>query len=114
VSAQSSAPRSVDRLVARTLAAFPFRFTVAETDTARLVAHRLRQAAVIERGWSSPNGPAADAEEDAYDTRAVHLIGWHDDTPVSTGRIVLPPGLSPTEEARVNCLRRRSMWPAFG
>ena len=99
VSEQSSAPRSVDRLVARTLAAFPFRFTVAEDDDERLVAYRLRQAAVIERGWNPPNGPAVDAEEDAYDNRAVHVIGWHDDTPVSTGRIVLPPGLLPTEEA---------------
>ena len=99
MSEQSSAPRSVDRLVARTLAAFPFRFTVAEDDDERLVAYRLRQAAVIERGWNPPNGPAVDAEEDAYDNRAVHVIGWHDDTPVSTGRIVLPPGLLPTEEA---------------
>jgi hypothetical protein len=95
----TAAPRSVDRLVARTLAAFPFRFTVAEDDTERLVAYRLRQAAVIERGWSSPNEPAVGAEEDDYDNRAVQVIGWHDDTPVSTGRIVLPPGLLPTEEA---------------
>jgi hypothetical protein len=99
VSEQSSAPRSVDRLVARTLAAFPFRFTVAEDDADKRTAYRLRHAAVVERGWSSPSGPAGDAEEDAYDNRAVHVIGWHDDTPVSTGRIVLPPGLLPTEEA---------------
>ncbi|MEY2415979.1 MAG: Acetyltransferase domain, partial [Ilumatobacteraceae bacterium] len=98
MSEHSPVPRSVDRLVARTLAAFPFRFTVAQDDTERLVAYRLRQAIVIERGWGSPNAPSVDTEEDAYDHRAVHVIGWHDDTPVSTGRIVLPPGLLPTEE----------------
>jgi hypothetical protein len=99
VSEQSSAPRPVDRLVARTLAAYPFRFTVADVEADKRIAYRLRQAAAVERGWSSPSESAADTEEDDYDNRAVHVIGWHDDTPVSTGRIVLPPGPLPTEEA---------------
>ena len=89
----------MDRLVARTLAAFPFRFTIAEDDADRRIAYRLRQAAVTERGWSSPSGSTGDAEEDTYDDSAVHVIGWHGDTPVSTGRIVLPPVTLPTEEA---------------
>lgn len=95
---QSSAACQVDRLLARTLAALPFRFTVASDDADRRVAYRLRQAVVTERGWG-PAPQSDEHEEDAYDRRAVHVIGWQGHTPVSTGRIVLPPGLLPTEEA---------------
>jgi hypothetical protein len=37
-------------------------------------------------------------ERDGYDDRAIHVIGWDGDVAMSTGRVVLPPGL-PTEEA---------------
>jgi hypothetical protein len=99
VAERSSAPRSVDRVVARTLAAFPFRFTVAADDADKHVAYTLRHAAVIERGWGSPDAPVGEEEHDDFDDRAVHVIGWHDDIPVSTGRVVLPPGVLPTEKA---------------
>jgi hypothetical protein len=97
VSEHSSVQRPVDRLVARTLAAFPYRFTVADDEADRRIAYRLRRAVITERGWGPPSASAGDAE-DGYDSRAVHVIGWHADTPVSTGRIVLPPGSLPTEE----------------
>ena len=37
-------------------------------------------------------------ERDGYDDRAIQVIGWDGQVPMSTGRVVLPPGL-PTEEA---------------
>jgi hypothetical protein len=36
-------------------------------------------------------------EHDDFDQRAVQVIGWADGLPVATGRIVLPPGVLPTE-----------------
>jgi hypothetical protein len=65
-------------------------FAVARDDRARSAAFRLRAEAVAARGWVGP-------ERDAYDERAVHLVGWDGAEPVCTGRIVFPPGPLPTE-----------------
>jgi hypothetical protein len=56
------------------------------------VALRLRADAVAENGWTGDG-------RDAYDDRAVHLVGWDGRAPVCAGRIVFPPGRLPTEEA---------------
>jgi len=74
----------LDALVDRILAASPFVYRVAD-DHERAIAYRLR---------AEP--PAL--ERDEYDERAVHVIGWDGAVPMSTGRVVLPPGL-PTEKA---------------
>jgi len=67
------------------------RFAVAHDERSRDAAFRLRAEAVDERGWV---GPA----RDAYDDRAVHVVGWDGDAAVCGGRIVFPPGPLPTEQ----------------
>jgi hypothetical protein len=89
-------------VVAATLAARSgLRFVAAATEAERSTAFRLRWVAVEEKGWA-PGGATATggaAERDRYDDQAVHLIGWRGDEPVCCGRLVLPPGPLPTEEA---------------
>jgi hypothetical protein len=53
---------------------------------------------VVEQGWRRPEELPGGLEQDEYDERAVHVLGWDGDVAMSTGRVVLPPGL-PTEEA---------------
>jgi hypothetical protein len=88
----------LDGMVTRMLSISPFSYRVAADDAEREVAYRLRGSAVLERGWSSAADLPGGTERDEYDDRAVHVIGWDGDVPMSTGRVVLPPGL-PTEEA---------------
>lgn len=90
----------LDRLVVRLLEMQPYRFVVATPDeAAAAVAHRLRAEAVVQRGWVAPDELADGLERDEFDERAIHVVGWLDDGPVSAGRIVLPPGRLPTEVA---------------
>jgi hypothetical protein len=78
----------LDGLVARVLAEYPYRFSLATTSQERAVAFRLRGRAI-----------GADVDRDGYDEVAVHLVGWLDEAAVSTGRLVCPPHALPTEEA---------------
>ena len=82
----------LDALVTRMLAMSPFDYRVAAGDSDREVAYRLRGGAVVDDDL--PGG----MERDKYDDRAIQVIGWDGDIAMSTGRVVLPPGL-PTEEA---------------
>jgi hypothetical protein len=68
------------------------RFAVASGTAEVGAAFRLRAEAAAEHGW-------AGEDRDAFDDRAVHVVGWDHDEPVSAGRIVFPPGPLPTEEA---------------
>lgn len=68
------------------------RFAAAREGAERTAAFRLRAEAVAEHGWTGD-------DRDAYDGRAVHVVGWQDDEPICAGRIVLPPGPLPTEAA---------------
>jgi hypothetical protein len=88
----------LDGLVTRMLSISPFDYRVAADDAEREVAFRLRGSAVLERGWNTAADLSGGMERDEYDDRAVHVIGWDGDVAMSTGRVVLPPGL-PTEEA---------------
>ena len=88
----------LDALVTRMLARSPFEYRVAADDSERGVAYRLRGGAVIDRGWRSADDLPGGMERDQYDERAVQVIGWDGNVAMSTGRVVLPPGL-PTEEA---------------
>jgi hypothetical protein len=87
----------LDALVTRMLSRSPFDYRVA-SDHEREVAYRLRGRAVLDRGWRTAGGLADGMERDEYDGRAIHVIGWDGDVAMSTGRVVLPPGL-PTEHA---------------
>jgi hypothetical protein len=94
----SDGPVSLDRLAADIVSRSGYRFAVATTDADRDVAYRLRYAAVIDQGWPH-DAPIADGrEQDLYDERAVHVVGWDGESPIATGRLVLPPGSLPTED----------------
>ena len=88
----------LDALITRMLSRSPFDYRVAADDSERGVAYRLRGSAVIDRGWCMAGDLPGGMERDGYDDRAIQVIGWDGDAAMSTGRIVLPPGL-PTEEA---------------
>jgi hypothetical protein len=87
----------LDTMVRRVLASSPFVFRLAESDE-RETCFRLRGDAVVQRGWRARADLQDGVERDAYDDRALHVLGWDGPEPMSTGRIVLPPGL-PTEDA---------------
>ena len=88
----------LDALVTRMLSMSRFDYRVAADDSEREVAYRLRGGAVIDRGWCTAGDLPGGMERDEHDDRAVQVIGWDGDIAMSTGRVVLPPGL-PTEEA---------------
>jgi hypothetical protein len=88
----------LDALITRMLARSPFDYRVAAEDSEREIAYRLRGSAVLDRGWCTAGDLLDGMERDGYDDRAIHVIGWDGDVAMSTGRVVLPPGL-PTEEA---------------
>ena len=88
----------LDAMVTRMLAVSPFCYRVAAGDADREVAYRLRGQAVLERGWCTAADLPGGLERDEYDGRAIQVVGWDGDVAMSTGRVVLPPGL-PTEEA---------------
>ena len=88
----------LDALVTRMLSISPFDYRVAVGDSEREAAYRLRGSAVLERGWCAAADLPGGMERDEYDDRALQVLGWDGDVAMSTGRVVLPPGL-PTEEA---------------
>jgi N-acyl-L-homoserine lactone synthetase len=87
----------LDGLVARVLGTYPYRFVVAETTDERAIGYRIRGEVVRAAGWRS--GLPEDQECDEYDESAVHIVGFDGADPVCTGRLVLPPGPLPTEQA---------------
>jgi hypothetical protein len=88
----------LDLLVTRLLARSPFMYRVAEDDRERELAYRLRGQVVVDRGWRTDDELPGGLERDQYDDRALQVLGWDGDVVMSTGRVVLPPGL-PTEDA---------------
>jgi hypothetical protein len=100
VSDSREGPVSLDALAHRILTRSGYRFTLADTDASRDAAYRLRHAAVTDQGWSQEaDGHLEGRELDRYDARAIHLLGWDGEEPIATGRLVLPPGPLPTEDA---------------
>jgi hypothetical protein len=88
---------SLDALAADIVARSGYRFTVAADDASRNAAYRLRYLAVVNQGWRAESGLLEGREQDEYDERAVHVVGWDEETAMATGRLVLPPGPLPTE-----------------
>ena len=88
----------LDALITRMLARSPFDYRVAADGAEREIAYRLRGGAVLDRGWCTADDLPGGTERDRYDDHAIQVIGWDGDVAMSTGRVVLPPGL-PTEEA---------------
>ena len=95
----SKARISLDRLAEDIVERSGYRFTLATDDDARDIAYRLRCRAVIDHGWRSAADFPDGRECDTFDARAVHVLGWDGPTPISTGRLVLPPGPIPTDDA---------------
>ena len=87
----------LDDLVTRLLSGSRFEYRLARDDAERDTAYRIRREMVLRQGWSRPEDLPDGRERDGYDDRALHVLGWDGDVPMSTGRIVLPPHL-PTEE----------------
>ena len=94
-------PVSLDALAHSILARSGYRFTLADDQAQQDAAYRLRHEAVIAAGWhrDSGDGLLEGRERDGYDARAIHVLGWDGEQPIATGRLVLPPGQLPTEEA---------------
>lgn len=88
----------LDGLVARVLATYPFRFTLAADEADRTTAYQIRGAVVTEAGWSTA-ALTDGLERDDFDDQAVQILGWDGAEPVCTGRLVLPPADLPTEQA---------------
>jgi hypothetical protein len=88
----------LDLLVTRVLERSPFEYRLAANDAERELAFRLRGTVVVEQGWRTAEDIPGGLERDEYDDRALHVVGWDGPVAISTGRVVLPPGL-PTEEA---------------
>src|SRR5262249_29891380 len=95
-SSRAGAPR--DLRIPRTVGRPRLAYRVAAGDAGREIPSRLRGSAVIDRGWCTASDLPGGMERDGYDDRAIQVIGWDGNTAMSTGRVVLPPGL-PTEEA---------------
>jgi N-acyl-L-homoserine lactone synthetase len=91
-------PRSLDPLVADIIRRCGYRFVVASSDAERDIAYRLRYEAVVANGWTLATELPDGRERDEYDDAAIHILCHDDDTPIATGRIVLPPARLPTEK----------------
>jgi hypothetical protein len=88
----------LDLLVSRVLERSQFQYRLAVGDAERELALRLRAEVVVAHRWRTPDELPGGLERDEYDERALHVVGWDGDLAMSTGRVVLPPGL-PTERA---------------
>jgi hypothetical protein len=88
----------LDGLVERVLSTYPYRFSVPATQADKEVGYRIRAEAVADAGWSSDDD-MQEFEQDEFDSKAVHILGWDGSEPICTGRLVLPPGPLPTEQA---------------
>jgi hypothetical protein len=97
----SDGPVSLDALAHRIIARSGYRFTVADAGAPHDAAYRLRYQAIIDQGWHNDPGESHfdGRERDRYDVRAIHVLGWDAHQAIATGRLVLPPGPLPTEEA---------------
>ena len=88
----------LDDLVTRLLSRSGFEYRLAMDDRDREIAYRIRGEMVLRQGWCQPQDLPGGVERDEYDERALHVLGWDGNVPMSTGRVVLPPHL-PTEDA---------------
>ena len=93
----SDVPDRLDRLASTLAVRSGVRFGIAATDAERMATFGLRHAAIAEHGWRPDTGEQT--ERDLFDERAVHVIGRRDGELICSGRLVLPPGPLPTEEA---------------
>ena len=92
-------PVDIDALVRSVLEQSPLRFTATTDRVDATPAFRLRAEAVAMAGWRTLEEMPGGLEIDEYDDRAVHVVGWDGARAAAAGRIVLPPGPLPTEDA---------------
>src|SRR5258707_11385790 len=86
-----SALASVDAFAAQRIAlAAPIRFDVAQSPAELEAVYRLRYQVAIERGWATPADMPDGLERDAYDDRAVQIVGWDKEGSVAVVRLVFP------------------------
>jgi hypothetical protein len=97
-----SALAAVDALAANSIAwAAPIRYDVARTPAELEAVYRLRYSVAIEHGWATPADLPRGLEQDIYDDRAAHVVGWKNRQPIAVARLVFPNARLrlPTEEA---------------
>jgi hypothetical protein len=97
----ASALARIDTLAFRLIAqARPLRFGVAQSPAELEAVYRLRYRVVIEQDWAQPKAFSNGLERDAYDDRAIQIVGWDGVVPAATSRLVLPLSeqLLPTED----------------
>jgi hypothetical protein len=91
----------LDRLAGEWAAlAGPVDIRPARSEAERQAYYRLRFDTVLERGWATAGDLPLGLEQDGFDARALHLVGWDGDEAAAGARIVFPaPGLRlPTED----------------
>jgi N-acyl-L-homoserine lactone synthetase len=82
---------SGDAVVRKVLASMaPLRFESASDEGEREAAFRLRYRAVVERNMTAAEQFPEGLEQDEFDSRAIHIVGWDGERPVATCRLVLP------------------------
>lgn len=94
---QSSSTDRLDQLAGLLADRSGVRFEIAGDAADRLAVFQLRQAAVLEQGWRPDTGQQY--ELDGFDDRAVHVLGRRAGKLICCGRLVIPPGPLPTEQA---------------
>jgi N-acyl-L-homoserine lactone synthetase len=82
---------SGDAVVRKVLASMlPLRFDPASDEHECEAAFRLRYRAVVERNMTAAEQFPEGLEQDEFDSRAIHIVGWDGERPVATCRLVLP------------------------
>jgi len=95
----NNGPISLDALARDIVARSGYRFTIASDEAARDVAYRLRYRTIVDRGWHDYAECRDGRAHAPFDPEAVHVVGWDGNTPIATGRLVLPRDTLPTELA---------------
>jgi N-acyl-L-homoserine lactone synthetase len=89
--AEADALALMDELAPRVLAwVAPLRFGLAETASVHDAVFHLRCRAVVDRGWAKPAAFPDGRERDAFDERAVFVVGFDGAELVATNRLVFP------------------------
>jgi N-acyl-L-homoserine lactone synthetase len=94
----------------------PVRFGLAGSPAEKEAVYRLRYLVVTEQGWARPEDFPEGLETDAYDEKALHIVGRDGEALAATARLVFPePGRRlPSEEAFDTAIEPRGRFADMG